>query len=36
LFHDLADLRLAITLASHELGKADLAANDRLPPTWQP
>jgi hypothetical protein len=33
LFNDLADLRMAITLAGHALEKADLAANYRLPPT---
>jgi hypothetical protein len=33
LFNDLADLRMAITLAGHALEKADLAANSRLPPT---
>jgi len=33
LFHDLKDLRLAITLAAHALEKADVWANHRLPPT---
>jgi hypothetical protein len=33
LFHDLKDLRLAITLAAHALEKADVLANHRLPPT---
>jgi hypothetical protein len=33
LFHDLADLRMAIGLAAHTLEKADTIANYRMPPT---
>jgi len=33
LFHDLKDLRMAITLAVHALEKADTIANYRMPPT---